>query len=154
MVRKMNRWLLGAFAAVSISVLLIANSQTTAPLAPPPPRASATVVQSPSRSTPDNPRYRAFKTQNIWNLLILDSRTGRLWQAQYSISTPPQRGLWPIQEAEFANETGSNGRFTLTLTENMWNALLLDSETGAAWQCQFSIEGPEKRFCAPIPIDK
>jgi hypothetical protein len=150
----MNRWLLGAFAAVSISVLLIANSQSTAPHAPPPPSASATVVQTPSRNTPDNPRYRAFKTQNIWNLLILDSRTGRLWQAQYSNSTPPQRGTWPIQELAFASETGSNGRFTLTLTENMWNALLLDSETGAAWQCQFSIDGPEKGFCVPILIDR
>ena len=30
-------------------------------------------------------RYRLFKTENIWNLLLLDTRLGLVYQLQYSI---------------------------------------------------------------------
>ena len=90
----------------------------------------------------------------MWNLLILDSRTGRLWQAQYSVSNPPQRAVWPVQLLALATESGANGRFSLTMTDNMWNFIMLDTDTGAAYQCQFSVESDDKRGCVAIQNDK
>jgi hypothetical protein len=142
-------------ASAFIGLAQVALSQTPGPKPPPPPTSAQAAAQPPMpRTAPDNPRFRAFKTLNMWNLLILDSRTGRLWQAQYSLSNPPKRAIWPIQLIELASESGSNGRFSVTMTENMWNFILLDSETGAAWQCQFSVDGTDNRFCVSIQVEK
>ena len=147
--------------AIAMAVFSQASRSQTHVSTPPRPAAAEAAPQSSQlRTPPDNPRYRAFKTQNMWNLLILDSRTGRLWQAQYSVSTASQRTIWPIQLIALANESGTNGRFTLTMTDNMWNFILLDSDTGMALQCQFSVDSQDNRFCVPIlpaaptPIEK
>lgn len=39
-----------------------------------------------SAPTPNN-RFVLYKTENVWNFLLLDSQTGRLWQCQYTITT-------------------------------------------------------------------
>jgi hypothetical protein len=31
------------------------------------------------------PRFSLYKTQNMWTMLLLDTRTGRVWQAQYAV---------------------------------------------------------------------
>jgi hypothetical protein len=143
------------FLAITlIASTQVASSQTPAPRPPPPPTSAQAAAQPPLPRVVDNPRYRAFKTQNMWNLLILDSRTGRLWQAQYSVSDPPKRATWPISLRSLASENGANGRFSLTMTDNMWNFILLDTDTGAAYQCQFSVESEAQRGCVPIPMDK
>ena len=59
---------------------------TPVPAVAPPPAAPtsppAAVPPTPRTVEIDHPRFRLFKTQNIWTLLLLDSRSGQLWQTQ------------------------------------------------------------------------
>lgn len=97
-----------------------------------------------------SPRFKVYKTENMWNLLLLDTRTGRLWQAQYSIENNSERAVIPISTKVLAN--GQDGRFTLTQTANMWTFILTDSTDGRLWQCQYSTNDKD-RFCIPIDLN-
>lgn len=98
-------------------------------------------------------RYRLYKTQNIWTLLMLDTRTGALWQVQWSIDTlKSARDVFPVNSIPLADTTDDD-RFSLTVTDNIWTSILLDTKTGSVWQCQMS-EVPQNRGCLPIPTPK
>lgn len=97
-------------------------------------------------------RYRLFKTENIWTFLELDTQTGRLWQVQFTVDKEANRAKIPINLNPMAPE-GKNGRFTLYPTNNMWNFLLVDQESGLIFQAQFSIEN-ENRGIFPILSDE
>jgi hypothetical protein len=134
----------------NVAVLLIAAiglfsqaSQCATPANSPPVTQAPTIAGYP-------PRYVQFKTGNMWNFFLLDSRTGRLWQVQFTVSDSGNRIIVPINKEVLAPD-GFDGRFTLTLTENMWTGLLLDAKTGHVWQCQFSLE-PQNRGCIAIPL--
>ncbi|MBQ7078315.1 MAG: hypothetical protein IJM92_01315 [Fibrobacter sp.] len=45
---------------------------------------------------------------------------------------------------------GSNTRYKLYPTKNMWTFLKLDTETGKIWQVHFSIDGKDSRFEIPL----
>lgn len=102
----------------------------------------------------ETPRFRIYNTQNIFTMLLLDTRTGRLWQAQYSLDDKHLEGTTPISIESHANSTATNGRFALKKTHNMWTYLLVDTKTGALWHCQFSIKEDESRFCIPLSFSK
>lgn len=93
-------------------------------------------------------RYRLFKTGNMWNFLELDTQTGRLWQVQFSVDNDVNRTRTAIN-TEVLSADGKNGRFTLYPTDNMWNFLMLDQDSGRIWQAQFSIDD-ENRGIFPI----
>ena len=84
------------------------------------------------------------RTENIFTSLLLDSRTGRLWQVEYSLDDKHFEGSIPLSTEMHASENGDNGRFTLVSTPNLWTFLLVDTITGAMWHCQFSLD--EKAF--------
>lgn len=91
--------------------------------------------------------HRLFETQNMWNFLLLDTQYGRVWQVQYA-SKDYESALIPINtEALVADLTNVPriGRFTLYPTQNMWNFILLDQDTGNVWQCQYGV-GTVQRF--------
>ena len=94
---------------------------------------------SQSAQTTVEPRYSIHRTENNWTFIELDTQTGRLWQLQYSTDPKGTRGKAPINNAPLALN-GRNGRFSLTPTNNMWNFILLDQDTGRTWQAQFSME--------------
>lgn len=98
-----------------------------------------------------NATFRVFRTQNIFTLLKLDTRTGQVWQVQWSLDdhnrfTVPinQAALLPKQVTIF-----KPGRFTLTPTENIHTFVLLDEEDGRTWQIQWGDES--HRAIVPIP---
>ncbi len=93
-------------------------------------------------------RYRLFKTGNMWNFLELDTQTGRLWQVQFSVDNDDNRTRTPINTEALVAD-GKNGRFTLYSTDNMWNFLMVDQDSGRVWQAQFSIDD-ENRGIFPI----
>lgn len=93
-------------------------------------------------------RFRLFKTGNMWNFLELDTQTGRLWQVQFSVDNDDNRTRTPIN-TEALTADGKNGRFTLYSTDNMWNFLMVDQDSGRVWQAQFSIDD-ENRGIFPI----
>lgn len=93
--------------------------------------------------------YRLFKTQNMWNQLLIDTRDGRVWQVAFTIDKDGYRGKVPINSSPLVNPPGTVGRFTLYPTQNLWTYLILDTEEGAVWQCQFSLE-KDGRFIIPL----
>ena len=91
----------------------------------------------------DVPRYKLYQTENTWNLLELDTRTGRIWQVQYVINSTNRfkmQTVWSLLSYDEDEETAPNGRFELYPTRNMYNFLLLDQVTGRVWQIQWSID--------------
>jgi len=95
-------------------------------------------------------RYRLFETKNIWTKLLLDTKTGKIWQVTFTVSEKYIRAKVPINDKKIVNEKdGRDGRFTLYPTSNMWNFILLDQENGNVWQCQYSMN-ENQRFIIPI----
>lgn len=82
--------------------------------------------------------YRLFRTQNIYMYLRLDTRTGQISHVQWS-TTREGRFVSPLTDPLV--EGGKPGRFTLYPTKNIYNFILLDQETGRAWQVQWGKEG-------------
>jgi hypothetical protein len=102
-----------------------------------------------------NATFRVFRTQNIFTMLKLNTRTGQIWQVQWSLDdnnrfTVPtsQAPLLPPSTDKHPTVLRS-GRFTLTPTENIHTFILLDQEDGRTWQVQWGDEG--HRMITPIP---
>ena len=86
----------------------------------------------------DGTRYELYSTQNIWTFLKLDTRTGRIWQVQYSLEEG-KRGEWILNSQSLTqNSGGKNGRFQLYPTSNIFNFILLDHSNGKTYQVQWS----------------
>ena len=99
-------------------------------------------------------RYKMYKTDNMYNLLKLDTATGEVWQVQYSVTEDVQ-GVWTVQwknlnyenmsveqidTLDWENTPFPNNRYTLQPTDNMYNFILLDQTDGRMWQIQWSME--------------
>ncbi len=88
----------------------------------------------------ENIRYKMFPTDNIWTFLKLDTRTGKIWQVQYSINDNNRGEIELNNQALIDGDSAENGRFTLYPTRNMFNFILLDQIDGKMWQVQWSQE--------------
>jgi hypothetical protein len=93
---------------------------------------------------PDAP-YRLFNTKNIFTLLKLDTRDGRIWQLQFG--DKDYRFVEPLSVDSLAGG-GKVGRFTLYPTSHIYTFILLDQETGDSWQVQWG--KTKDRFIVPI----
>ena len=97
----------------------------------------------------ENVRYKMFPTENLWTFLKLDTRSGKIWQVQYSVNDN-YRGEVELNNKDFAKgDAAENGRFTLYPTKNMYNFILLDQTDGKMWQIQWSME-EENRLVIPM----
>ena len=97
----------------------------------------------------DCPAYELYRTDNMWTFLKLETSTGKIWQVQYAVGDGDafQVVLNDISLAFDGMETA--GRFKLHPTDNMYNFLLLDTQTGNVWQAQWS-QNPDNRDVIPI----
>lgn len=100
---------------------------------------------------PDSPAYlqegqvvsnfKLYPTRNHWNFLKLDTRTGQIWQVQFSVDE--EEGYLHetvLNEQDLTPGTNKNpGRFQLYPTSNLWNFILLDREDGRTWQVQWDL---------------
>lgn len=82
---------------------------------------------------PDAP-YRLFNTRNVYTLLKLDTRNGRIWQVQWGDTD--HRFTESLNPESLASD-GKAGRFTLYPTSNIYTFILLDQKTGDAWHVQW-----------------
>ena len=87
----------------------------------------------------DKPRYKIYQTENTYNLLKLDSRTGRVWQVQYRMknveaSVVSVNFIGIVFESE-----GWDGRFELYPTKNMYTFIMIDTGTGDTYQVQWGM---------------
>ena len=97
----------------------------------------------------ENIRYKMFPTENIWTFLKLDTRSGKIWQVQYSVDDNYRGEVVLNDKALVTSDAAENGRFTLYQTKNMYNFILLDQIDGKMWQVQWSID-EENRVIIPM----
>ena len=94
------------------------------------------------------PGYKLYKTDNMWTFIRLETATGRLWQVHYSVGNENQRGVLSINDLNLGAIYGSMdnyfGRFELYKTDNMYNFILLDTESGNVWQAQWSYDADKR----------
>ena len=88
-----------------------------------------------------NDRYKFYPTENIYNFLKLDTRTGRIEQVQWSLDTDKE-GSVSINNEDLSWSSGS--LFELYPTQNMYQFLLLDKTNGRAWHVQWGMNDKER----------
>lgn len=93
------------------------------------------------------PRFKLYKTENIYILIKLDTATGALWQVQYGMNNSSSAMESPIDDTSLilADTPLRAGRFELYPTNNMYTFILLDTEKGYSYQVQWNTN-PENKF--------
>ena len=89
-------------------------------------------------------RFHLFETQNMWNFILLDSYTGRLWQVQYSSKDLDNLMCIPINDVELAKYT--QPVFYIQPLTSMYQYYLVDGNTGELWKFQWSTKGNDYRW--------
>ena len=94
-----------------------------------------------------HPRFKMYKTENIYNLIKLDTATGALWQVQYGMNKSSTRMEVELDETSLLYywEEATPGRFELYPTQNMYTFILLDTKLGYTYQVQWGTN-PDQRF--------
>ena len=101
------------------------------------------------------PAYKLYPTDNMWTFIELETTTGRMWQVHYSVESSNKAGVLPLNTLNlsllYGNGDSYAGRFELYKTQNMYNFILLDTESGAVWQAQWSFNESNRGI---IPLNK
>lgn len=85
-------------------------------------------------------RYKMYQTENIYNLLKLDTKTGRLWQVQWNLNGGNEGSLI-INDDDLTYGFGyGSGSFELYPTKNMYQFILLNKTDGRTWHVQWGME--------------
>ena len=93
--------------------------------------------------------FKLYETANMWTFLKLDTRTGQIWQVQYSVEGDEYRFESVLNGVDLTDGMGYEpNRFELYRTENIRNFVLLDKVEGRAWQVQWGKE--EQRIVVNI----
>lgn len=91
-------------------------------------------------------RYKIYITENIYNVLKLDTKTGQIDQVQWSLN-PENEGSVTINSSNLA--LSDNSLFELYPTKNMYQFILMDKSDGRTWHVQWGIE-EDKRWIRSI----
>lgn len=84
--------------------------------------------------------FKLYPTQNMWNFLKLDTRTGEIWQVQYGVEGDEYRHETELNNKDLTyGQNTKPGRFRLHPTSNRHNFILLDCEDGRIWQVQWDL---------------
>lgn len=86
-------------------------------------------------------RFKLYPTENIYNFLELDTKTGRVWQLQWDMDSGNEGGL-PIVDFDLVSEEDSYGSnvFELYPTKNIFQFILVNKVNGQAWHLQWGME--------------
>ena len=87
-------------------------------------------------------RYKMYSTQNMYNLLKLDTQTGRIEQVQWSLNDNKEFTSI-INSQDLSWENGINS-FELYPTQNMYQFIVLDKSTGRTWHVQWGLEAKKR----------
>lgn len=96
-------------------------------------------------------RFKMYQTENIYNLLRLDTKTGRIWQVQWTLDSSNE-GTWVINSEDLSSWTGGYGSnsFELYPTKNMYQFILIDKTDGRMWHVQWGTGGSKDRWIRRI----
>ena len=95
-------------------------------------------------------RYKLYKTENVYNLLKLDTKTGKIWQVQWQLDDLNKEGTWIINDKDLSYGWGyGSNSFELYSTNNMYQFILIDKTDGRMWHVQWGI-GDKNRWIRRI----
>ena len=100
-----------------------------------------TLVASNTRSEEN---YKLYPTENMWTFLKLDTRTGKVWQVQYSLNSDSYGEVVVSDQDLTFGSNDKAGRFELYPTQNMYNFILLDKKEGTVVQIQWSMDADNR----------
>lgn len=90
-------------------------------------------------------RYKLYQTDNIYTLLQLDTKTGKIEQVQWSLESANEGSLSINDDDLSYGEGYGSGSFELYPTKNMYQFILIDKTDGRKWHVQWGI-GENKRW--------
>ena len=85
-------------------------------------------------------RYKMYQTENIYNLLKLDTKTGRLWQVQWNLNGGNEGSLIINDDDLTYGLEYVSSSFELYPTKNMYQFILLNKTDGRTWHVQWGME--------------
>lgn len=86
----------------------------------------------------DGAVYKLFPTHNMWTFLKLDTRNGRVWRVQITVTDDEYRFEAIVSGERLIDvKDERRGRFTLYATQNIYNFVMLDQIDGRCWQVQW-----------------
>lgn len=96
-------------------------------------------------------RFKMYKTENLYNLLKLDTKTGKVWQVQWYLDDASREGTWVINDADLSLGEGyGSNSFELYPTNNMYQFILIDKTNGRMWHLQWGTGGNKDRWIKRI----
>lgn len=84
-------------------------------------------------------RFELYPTQNSFNFLKLDKKTGKIYQVQWSLEGEEEFSI-TLNEIDLSQFSTDGNCFKLYPTKNMWQFILLDGASGRAWHVQWGFE--------------
>lgn len=89
-------------------------------------------------------RYKLYPTENMYNFLQLDTKTGMIEQVQWSLEVESE-GSVTINDEDLTYGYGhGSGSFELCPTKNMYQFILLDKTSGRKWHVQWGFEASKR----------
>lgn len=87
-------------------------------------------------------RYKIYKTENIYNLLKLDTATGQIEQIQWSLNDDKE--FINTLNSRTLSYSGKTGTFELYPTNNIYQFILLDTTDGRVWHVQWGTDSKKR----------
>lgn len=86
-------------------------------------------------------RYKIYKTDNLYNLLKLNTQTGQIEQIQWNLDSDYE-GTVVVNNADLS--WFNDSCFELYSTKNMYQFILLDKANGRTWHVQWGHKDSER----------
>ena len=74
-------------------------------------------------ATTDGDNYKLYETTNLWTFLKLDTRTGKIWQVQYSVKGPEYRFESVLNAEDLSYGNTKPGKYELYKASRFSHAL-------------------------------
>ena len=95
-------------------------------------------------------RYKLYGTENMYTLLELDTKTGKIKQVQWSLESDSE-GTFTINNDDLSyGYSYGSGSFELYPTKNMYQFILIDKTDGRKWHVQWGTGGDKSRWIRRI----
>lgn len=89
-------------------------------------------------------RFKLYKTENNFNFLELDTKTGKIKQVQWSLDEKNE-GSSVINNVDLSWGTGyGSGSFELYPTSNIFQFILINKTNGRKWHVQWGLENANR----------
>lgn len=88
-------------------------------------------------------RFKLYPTENIYNFLQLDTKTGKIDVVQWSLDEEKEFSV-TLNGDDLSLLDAVSGTFELYPTKNIYQFILLDKVTGRKWHVQWGFEDSKR----------